>query len=123
MHMRGNSHLAAKAGLTVTVRTPFIDPSLSRSSPDVSRSNPVRISGNASAQGLTQVLKPIDEQHADIDLLVNAAGVFLPKPFPEHGEADYNIYIRSCIRLPSSSLGCRWLRHGWPQLSNFSRIL
>jgi TPP-dependent trihydroxycyclohexane-1,2-dione (THcHDO) dehydratase len=81
MHMRGNSHLAAKAGLTVTVRTPFIDPSLSRSSPDVSRSYPVRISGNASAQGLTQVLKPIDEQHADIDLLVNAVGG-LPEAIP-----------------------------------------
>lgn len=28
-----------------------------------------------------------------VDLLVNAAGVFLPKPFLEHDEADYDRYL------------------------------
>ncbi|WP_332855923.1 SDR family NAD(P)-dependent oxidoreductase [Duganella sp. S19_KUP01_CR8] len=45
-----------------------------------------------SAQGLQQLLDAIDDGHKDIDLLVNAAGVFFPKPFLEHGEADYDQY-------------------------------
>lgn len=44
------------------------------------------------AQGLQHLLDAIDDGHKDIDLLVNAAGVFFPKPFLEHGEADYEQY-------------------------------
>ena len=43
--------------------------------------------------GVTQVLKAIRTEHRDIDLLVNAAGVFFPKPFLEHTEADYERYM------------------------------
>lgn len=32
-------------------------------------------------------------KHADATLLVNAAGVFLPKSFLEHTEADYDLYL------------------------------
>lgn len=35
----------------------------------------------------------IDAKHADADYLVNAAGVFLPKPFLEHTRADYDLYL------------------------------
>jgi NAD(P)-dependent dehydrogenase (short-subunit alcohol dehydrogenase family) len=38
---------------------------------------------------ITQILT----KHTDITLLVNAAGVFLPKPFLEHTEADYDLYL------------------------------
>ncbi len=48
----------------------------------------------ASDEGVAELLKAIDEQHSDIDLLVNAAGVFVPKPFLEHSEADYDSYMR-----------------------------
>ena len=48
----------------------------------------------SSVDGLGQLLKVIDEQHSDIDMLVNAAGVFFPKPFLEHGEADYEMYMK-----------------------------
>ena len=48
----------------------------------------------SSVEGLGQLLKVIDEQHSDIDLLVNAAGVFFPKPFLEHAEADYEMYMK-----------------------------
>lgn len=48
----------------------------------------------SSEQGLTALLKALDEQHADIDLLVNAAGVFFPKPFLEHQDADYDQYMK-----------------------------
>lgn len=44
-------------------------------------------------EGLAALLKNIDEQHSDIDLLVNAAGVFFPKPFLDHGGADYDQYM------------------------------
>ena len=48
----------------------------------------------ASEDGLAQLLGTIDAQHPDIDLLVNAAGVFFPKPFLDHQEADYDQYMR-----------------------------
>ncbi len=35
----------------------------------------------------------LNSQHGDATLLVNAAGVFLPKPFLEHTEADYDRYL------------------------------
>ena len=47
-----------------------------------------------SDEGLAALLRTIDEQHADIDLLVNAAGVFFPKPFLEHQTVDYEQYMR-----------------------------
>ncbi|SMC20946.1 NAD(P)-dependent dehydrogenase, short-chain alcohol dehydrogenase family [Andreprevotia lacus DSM 23236] len=54
----------------------------------------------ASEAGLKQVLDALDTQHADIDLLVNAAGVFFPKPFLQHEAADYDRYMqlnRACF--------------------------
>lgn len=47
----------------------------------------------SSADGLASLLHIIDTQHRDIDLLVNAAGVFYPKPFLEHQAADYEQYM------------------------------
>ena len=44
--------------------------------------------------GLATLLAEIDASHADIDLLVNAAGVFFPKPFLEHQDADYEQYMK-----------------------------
>lgn len=43
--------------------------------------------------GVAALLKAIDEKHSDIDLLVNAAGVFFPKPFLEYQDADYDQYM------------------------------
>lgn len=48
----------------------------------------------SSDEGLALLLNTIDEQHADVDLLVNAAGVFFPKPFLAHSTADYDQYMR-----------------------------
>src|SRR5260370_14600976 len=39
------------------------------------------------------LLDRLDSQHSDVTLLVNAAGVFLPKLFLEHSEADYDRYL------------------------------
>ncbi|ELP1307749.1 SDR family NAD(P)-dependent oxidoreductase [Pseudomonas aeruginosa] len=46
-----------------------------------------------SEEGLGKLLKNIGNEHSDIDLLVNAAGVFFPKPFLEHQDADYDQYM------------------------------
>lgn len=51
----------------------------------------------SSADGLARLLRTLDQQHTDIDLLVNAAGVFFPKPFLEHQDADYNQYMKADV--------------------------
>lgn len=48
----------------------------------------------ADEKGLAALLQEIEAQHADVDLLVNAAGVFFPKPFLEHQDADYDQYMQ-----------------------------
>lgn len=44
--------------------------------------------------GVAALLETIEAKHADVDLLVNAAGVFFPKPFLEHQDADYDQYMK-----------------------------
>jgi NAD(P)-dependent dehydrogenase (short-subunit alcohol dehydrogenase family) len=39
-----------------------------------------------------QVCRQLADEHADATLLVNAAGIFLPKPFLDHDGADYDSY-------------------------------
>ncbi|MFK3713129.1 SDR family NAD(P)-dependent oxidoreductase [Leclercia adecarboxylata] len=43
--------------------------------------------------GMKHVTEVINAEHKDISLLVNAAGVFFPKPFTEHEMADYDLYM------------------------------
>jgi NAD(P)-dependent dehydrogenase (short-subunit alcohol dehydrogenase family) len=35
----------------------------------------------------------LDSEHTDVDYLLNAAGVFVPKPFAEHTGEDYDRYL------------------------------
>ncbi|MFB5747271.1 SDR family NAD(P)-dependent oxidoreductase [Cedecea sp. S5-13] len=46
-----------------------------------------------SREGMHKVMEVINAGHRDISLLVNAAGVFFPKAFTEHEEADYDMYM------------------------------
>jgi len=47
-----------------------------------------------SQPGQRQVLiEYLHQDHADATLLVNSAGVFLPKPFLDYEEADYDLYL------------------------------
>ena len=39
------------------------------------------------------LIAKINQTHADATLLVNAAGVFLPKPFLDYETADYDLYL------------------------------
>ncbi len=48
----------------------------------------------SSKEDVATLIEAIDEKHPDIDLLVNAAGVFFPKPFLEHHTADYDQYMK-----------------------------
>ncbi|MBP0623338.1 SDR family NAD(P)-dependent oxidoreductase [Cupriavidus consociatus] len=47
----------------------------------------------SSDAGVQALIQRLDAEHKDIDLLVNAAGVFLPKSFLEHTPADYDMYL------------------------------
>lgn len=42
--------------------------------------------------GLAAVTEALHGAHRDVDLFVNAAGVFVPKPFLAHEPADYDAY-------------------------------
>ena len=44
-------------------------------------------------EGMKYVIDTVNTEHKDISLLVNAAGVFFPKPFTEHEMADYDMYM------------------------------
>jgi NAD(P)-dependent dehydrogenase (short-subunit alcohol dehydrogenase family) len=43
-------------------------------------------------EGVQQLLHHLSEEHRDISLLVNAAGMFFPKSFLEHTEKDFDQY-------------------------------
>ena len=45
------------------------------------------------ASGARRLQDALATDHGDINMLVNAAGVFFPKPFLEHTEADYDQYL------------------------------
>jgi NAD(P)-dependent dehydrogenase (short-subunit alcohol dehydrogenase family) len=42
---------------------------------------------------LQQLLSTIGDKYSTVELLVNSAGVFLPKPFLEHTTEDYDRYL------------------------------
>lgn len=47
----------------------------------------------ANADPRNALIDRINTNHADATLLVNAAGVFLPKPFVDYQESDYDLYL------------------------------
>ena len=47
----------------------------------------------AQPAGFATLLRAVQHEHRDADLLVNAAGVFSPKPFVNHDESDYDRYM------------------------------
>lgn len=70
----------------------------------------------SSREGLDALLQAIDERHSDVDLLVNAAGVFLPKPFLEHTDADYDQYmaLNKAIYFVSQRVAANLVANGRP---------
>lgn len=44
-------------------------------------------------EGMKHVTDTLNAHHKDISLVVNAAGVFFPKPFTEHEPSDYDMYM------------------------------
>ncbi|HEJ3384385.1 TPA: SDR family oxidoreductase [Pseudomonas aeruginosa] len=69
-----------------------------------------------SNEGLAALLQTLDEQHPDIDLLVNAAGVFFPKPFLEHQDADYDQYMKlnKAFFFVTQKVAANLVAHGRP---------
>lgn len=44
-------------------------------------------------EGMHSVREEINANHSDISLMVNSAGIFIPKSFTEHDETDYDMYL------------------------------
>lgn len=44
-------------------------------------------------EGMETIRQEINAHHRDISLMVNAAGIFMPKGFTEHSFADYDMYL------------------------------
>lgn len=44
-------------------------------------------------EGMNAIRQEINANHRDISLMVNAAGIFMPKGFTEHLEGDYDMYL------------------------------
>jgi NAD(P)-dependent dehydrogenase (short-subunit alcohol dehydrogenase family) len=47
----------------------------------------------ADREQVEQVRRQLTDEHADATLLVNAAGLFIPKPFLDYDGADYDSYL------------------------------
>ncbi|MEM9509325.1 MAG: SDR family oxidoreductase, partial [Cyanobacteria bacterium P01_E01_bin.35] len=62
------------------------------------------------------VIDRLNTNHADATLLVNAAGVFLPKPFIEYAESDYDLYldINKGIFFITQAVVKNMVNHGQP---------
>jgi len=96
MGLEAAKHVASQGGAIVVVGH-RADKS------EAARQELAAIAGNAKVDALTADLSHHDgvqtllailaRDHRDIDLLVNAAGVFFPKPFLEHGISDYEQYM------------------------------
>jgi NAD(P)-dependent dehydrogenase (short-subunit alcohol dehydrogenase family) len=48
-----------------------------------------------SGAGRANLIDHLNAKHTDATLLVNAAGVFAPKPFLEHTEPDYDRFLEN----------------------------
>lgn len=44
-------------------------------------------------EGMNAIRQEINTHHRDISLMVNSAGIFIPKSFTEHDAADYDMYL------------------------------
>jgi NAD(P)-dependent dehydrogenase (short-subunit alcohol dehydrogenase family) len=66
------------------------------------------------ASGLQQLQSELQARHGDVSLLVNAAGVFVPKPFLEHTESDYRSYhaLNEAIFFLTQGVVRRWVEAG-----------
>jgi len=65
----------------------------------------------SSPAGTTALIETLRAVHGDIDLLVNAAGVFAPKPFLEHQLADYERYmsLNQATFFITQAVAARWV--------------
>lgn len=66
--------------------------------------------------GVAALLEVLRSRHADIDLLVNAAGVFFPKPFLDHEAADYERYmaLNKALFFITQAVARQWVGQGRP---------
>lgn len=53
----------------------------------------VMVANLMTEEGMNAVRKEINANHRDISLMVNSAGIFIPKSFTDHEESDYDMYL------------------------------
>lgn len=65
-------------------------------------------------QAVQAFITTLATQHADIDLLVNSAGVFAPKPFLAHSAAEYDHYqaFNRAFFLITQRVAATWVAAG-----------
>lgn len=63
-----------------------------------------------------RLIDALTKDHADVNLLVNAAGIFAPKPFLEHTAADYDSYLdmNKGFFLVTQAIARRWVASNEP---------
>ncbi|MFZ6655811.1 SDR family NAD(P)-dependent oxidoreductase [Undibacterium sp. TJN19] len=68
------------------------------------------------AEDVKRLLIEIDEAHKDINLLLNAAGMFIPKAFLDHSESDYDQYqaLNKAIFFITQKLAANMIASGRP---------
>jgi NAD(P)-dependent dehydrogenase (short-subunit alcohol dehydrogenase family) len=66
------------------------------------------------ASGVEELQAELEANHGDVSLLVNAAGVFVPKPFLQHTEADYVSYhaLNQALFFLTQGVVRRWVAAG-----------
>ena len=73
---------------------------------------------------VAEMVQHIDQEPRHIDQLVNAAGVFAPKPFLEHGGPDYDTYMelnRATFFL-TQAVARNMVRHGGGSIVNIGSM-
>lgn len=81
---------------------------------------PCRLHGLAAdvtaPDGFAAVTRALQGAHADVDLLVNAAGVFVPKPFLAHEAEDYDTYhaLNRATFFLTQAVARQWVAAGRP---------
>ncbi|WP_271007232.1 SDR family NAD(P)-dependent oxidoreductase [Paucibacter sp. B51] len=65
----------------------------------------------ASTAGTEALIATLRAEHGDVDLLLNAAGVFFPKPFLAHELADYQQYmaLNQASFFITQAVAARWV--------------
>lgn len=75
-------------------------------------------------EGVNNILDFVNQESTKISYLVNAAGFFSPKPFVEHSEDDYDLYmeLNKAIFTISQAVSKNMMRHAGGNIVNIGSM-